>query len=76
MNLYWFEELDEKKVLVISHLGAGKSLVIRNIFVVVCTCAEWNRIILMILKGAWEPGLELKANICFSMPCDNQGKDE
>lgn len=41
MSLYWFEELDEKKVLVISHLGAGKSLIIRNIFVVFRTWAEW-----------------------------------
>lgn len=41
MNLYWLEELDEKKILVISRLGAGKSLVIRNIFVVFCTWTEW-----------------------------------
>lgn len=40
MNFYWFEELDKKKILLISHLGAGNSLVIRNIFVVFCTWAE------------------------------------
>lgn len=41
MHLYEFEELDEKKILVISHLGAGNSLVIRNISAVFCTWTKW-----------------------------------